>query len=118
MDRHRLPEERRSITHKFKIGTEKGYLIVGLYGDGQPGELFIHISKEGSTISGALDSFAVMVSMGLQYGIPMEVMVSKFKAVHFEPFGVTQNKDIPFAHSIIDYVFKWLEIRFMNKEVY
>lgn len=118
MERHRLPEERSSITHKFNIGGEKGYLIIGLYEDGTPGELFIHISKEGSTISGALDSFAVMVSLALQYGIPLETMVNKFKNVHFEPFGVTANKDIPFAQSIIDYVFRWVEIRFMNKEIY
>jgi ribonucleoside-diphosphate reductase alpha chain len=118
MKRRRLPNERRSITHRFKIGGEKGFLVAGLYEDGTPGELFIHISKEGSTLSGVLDSFAVMVSMGLQYGIPIDVMVKKFKQVHFEPFGVTSNKDIPFAQSIIDYIFKWIELRFMNKEVY
>ena len=118
MERRRLPQERRSITHRFSIAGEKGYLIAGLYEDGSPGELFIHISKEGSTLSGVLDSFAVMVSMALQYGVPLDAMVNKFRNVHFEPFGVTQCKDIPFAQSIIDYIFRWIEIRFMNKEVY
>ena len=115
--RRHLPEERYSITHKFRIGGEKAYLIIGLFPDNSPGEVFIRIAKEGSTLSGALDSFAVMVSMALQHGIPLETMVRKFRGVHFEPFGVTGNKEIPMASSIVDYIFRWMEMRFVKKDI-
>ncbi len=113
LTRRRLPDERRSITHKFSIGGHEGYITVGMYGDGQPGEIFITMSKEGSTISGLMDTIATMTSIALQYGVPLNVLVNKFSHMRFEPSGFTNNKDIPIAKSAIDYVFRWLALKFM-----
>ena len=114
--RRRLPDERQAITHKFSIGGHEGYLTVGLFEDGQPGEIFITISKEGSTLSGVMDCFATTVSLSLQYGVPLKVLVNKFSHVRFEPSGVTNNKDIRFAKSIIDYIFRWMALKFLPAE--
>ena len=111
--RRRLPDERRSITHKFSVGGHEGYITVGMYVDGQPGEIFITMSKEGSTISGLMDTIATMTSIALQYGVPLRVLVNKFSHTRFEPSGFTNNKDIPIAKSAIDYVFRWLALKFM-----
>ena len=112
--RRRLPDERPAITHKFRVGEQEGYITVGLFDDGTPGELFITISKEGSTIRGLMDSVAVLTSLALQYGVPLEDLSRKFRGVHFEPAGLTNNKELPTATSLIDYVFRWLEWRFGN----
>ncbi len=114
--RRHLPDERRSITHKFRVGEQEGYVTVGLYDDGTPGEVFVTISKEGSTIRGLMDSVAVLTSVALQYGVPLEDLVRKFRGVHFEPSGLTSNPDIPIASSIVDYIFRWLEKRFLQTE--
>jgi ribonucleoside-diphosphate reductase alpha chain len=111
-NRRRLPDERPSVTHKFRVGEQEGYITVGLFEDGTPGEVFITISKEGSTIRGLMDSVAVLTSLALQYGVPLDDLVRKFRGVHFEPQGFTDNPDVPQANSIIDYVFRWLEARF------
>jgi len=110
--RRKLPDERQSITHKFSIAGQEGYFMVGLYEDGSPGELFIKMSKEGSTISGLMDSFAVSISMALQYGVPLRVLVNKFVHTRFEPSGYTTNKDIPIAKSLMDYIFRWFDLKF------
>jgi ribonucleoside-diphosphate reductase alpha chain len=110
--RRHLPDERRSITHKFRVGEQEGYVTVGLYEEGQPGEIFVNISKEGSTIRGLMDSVAVLTSVALQYGVPLANLVSKFRGVHFEPAGLTNNPQIPVASSLVDYIFRWLELRF------
>jgi ribonucleoside-diphosphate reductase alpha chain len=112
--RRKLPNERQSITKKFRIAGHDGYIHVGLYEDGEPGELFLKMSKEGSTLSGLLDVFATTVSYALQYGVPLQDMVDKFKNIKFEPAGYTGDKDIPYAHSIADFVFRWLEWRFLR----
>jgi ribonucleoside-diphosphate reductase alpha chain len=112
--RRRLPDERRSITHKFDIAGHEGYITVGKYDDGQPGEIFIRMSKEGSTISGLMDSFATAISMSLQYGVPLRVLVDKFSHMRFEPSGFTKNPDIPMAKSIMDYIFRWLASKFLD----
>jgi ribonucleoside-diphosphate reductase alpha chain len=114
--RRKLPDERQSITHKFRIGGHEGYFTVGLYEDGTPGELFITMAKEGSTISGLMDSFATSVSYGLQYGVPLKFFVDKFSHVRFEPSGWTGNQTIPYAKSIMDYIFRWLGNRFLGPE--
>ena len=114
--RRKLPDERRSITHKFSIGGHEGYLTVGLYEDGTPGELFITMAKEGSTISGLMDSFATAVSYGLQYGVPLKFFVDKFSHVRFEPSGWTGNPQVPYAKSIMDYIFRWLGAKFLGPE--
>jgi ribonucleoside-diphosphate reductase alpha chain len=114
--RHRLPDERRSITHKFDIAGHEGYITAGMYEDGQPGEIFIRMSKEGSTISGLMDSFATAISMALQYGVPLRVLVDKFSHMRFEPSGFTKNPDIPMAKSIMDYIFRWLASKFLDGE--
>jgi len=114
--RHRLPDERLSITHKFDIGGHEGYITVGLYEDGQPGELFLTMAKEGSTISGFADAFAQAVSYALQYGVPLQDLVDKFSHVRFEPSGMTKNPDIRFAKSIVDYIFRWLAAKFLSPE--
>jgi len=114
--RRRLPAERQSITHKFKVGGHEGYITVGMYEDGMAGEVFITMSKEGSTISGLMDSFATSVSLALQYGVPLEVLVGKFSHMRFEPSGFTQNKQIPMAKSIMDYIFRWLSLKFLKEE--
>ena len=114
--RRRLNDERRAITHKFKIGTHEGYLTVGLYDDGQPGEIFITMNKEGTVISGLMDSLATSVSVGLQYGVPLKVLVNKFAHVRFEPSGFTQHPNIRVAKSIVDYVFRWMALKFLSPE--
>ncbi len=114
--RRRLPDERRAITHKFAVGNHEGYITVGLYDDGTPGELFMTMSKEGSVISGLMDSFATSVSIGLQYGVPLEVLVNKFVHMRFEPSGYTNNPQIRIAKSIIDYMFRWLALKFLPRE--
>lgn len=111
--RRRLPDERQAITHKFSIAGHEGYITVGLYEDGSPGELFITMSKEGSTISGLMDAFATSVSMALQYGVPLRVLVEKFSHMRFEPSGFTGNKDVPIAKSVLDYIFRWLGKKFL-----
>ncbi|MBI2364694.1 MAG: vitamin B12-dependent ribonucleotide reductase [Deltaproteobacteria bacterium] len=112
--RRRLPDERRSITHKFDIAGHEGYIIAGMYEDGQPGEIFITMSKEGSTISGLMDSFATAISIALQYGVPLRSLVDKFSHMRFEPSGFTKNPDIPMAKSIMDYIFRWLASKFLD----
>jgi ribonucleoside-diphosphate reductase alpha chain len=112
--RRKLPDERRSFTHKFDIAGHEGYITAGMYEDGQPGEIFITMSKEGSTISGLMDSFATAVSMALQYGVPLRVLVDKFSHMRFEPSGFTKNPDIPMAKSIMDYIFRWLATKFLD----
>jgi ribonucleoside-diphosphate reductase alpha chain len=112
--RRKLSDERRSITHKFDIAGHEGYITAGMYEDGQPGEIFITMSKEGSTISGLMDSFATAVSMALQYGVPLRVLVDKFTHMRFEPSGFTKNPNIPIAKSIMDYIFRWLATKFLD----
>jgi ribonucleoside-diphosphate reductase alpha chain len=114
--RRKLPDERQAITHKFKINEHEGYLTVGLYEDGQPGEIFLVMAKEGSTISGLMDSFATSISIALQYGVPLQTMVNKFSHTRFEPSGFTKNPEIPIAKSITDYIFRWLASKFLNRE--
>ena len=114
--RRRLPDERRSITHKFDIAGHEGYITVGLYEDGQPGELFLTMAKEGSTISGFADAFAQAISYALQYGVPLQDLVDKFSHVRFEPSGMTKNPDVRFAKSIVDYIFRWLATKFLSSE--
>ena len=111
--RERLPDTRQSITHKFSVSGHEGYITVGLYPDGRPGELFITMAKEGSTIGGLMDCFGTAVSMSLQYGVPLEVYVNKFSHTRFEPMGFTKNPDIKIAKSIVDYIFRWLGITFL-----
>ena len=117
MPRTRLPLNCNSIRHRFKVGDCKGYLIVGLFDDGRPGELFLKISKRGSTLSGFADAFSIAVSMGLQHGIPLADLCRKFVGVQFEPDGLTSNPDIPLARSVVDYVFRWMVRRFLKEEV-
>jgi ribonucleoside-diphosphate reductase alpha chain len=114
--RRHLPDERRSLTHKFDIQGHEGYVTVGLYDDGTPGEIFVTMAKEGSTISGLMDAFALQTSMALQYGVPLRKMVNKFSHVRFEPSGFTKNPEIPIAKSLIDYIFRWLASRFLDSE--
>ncbi len=114
--RRRLPDERQSITHKFSIAGHEGYITVGMFEDGMPGEVFITMSKEGSTISGMMDSFATSISIALQYGVPLKVLVDKFSHARFEPSGFTNNPEIPIAKSISDYIFRWLGLKFLPKE--
>jgi ribonucleoside-diphosphate reductase alpha chain len=112
--RHRMPDTRMSLTHKFEIAGHEGYITVGLYEDGQPGELFIQMAKEGSTIGGLMDTVATLTSLSLQYGVPLESMVKKFAYQRFEPSGFTKNPDIRNATSIADYVFRWLGVQFIK----
>jgi ribonucleoside-diphosphate reductase alpha chain len=114
--RRKLQDERRSITHKFDIQGHEGYITVGTYPDGRPGEIFLVMSKEGSTISGLMDAFATSISLALQYGVPLEVLVKKFAHTRFEPSGFTKNPEIPIAKSITDYIFRWLASKFLNKD--
>ena len=111
--RRRLSDTRESITHKFNVAGHEGYLIVGLYEDGRPGELFITMAKEGSTIGGLMDSLGTAISVALQYGVPVESLVNKFAHQRFEPMGMTTNADIPFAKSLVDYIFRWLGMQFI-----
>lgn len=110
--RNKLPDERRSLTHKFNIGGQEGYLTVGMYQDGRPGEIFIRMAKEGSTISGLMDSFATAISLALQHGVPLKLLVEKFSHTRFEPSGWTDNRNIGYAKSIMDYIFRWLDVKF------
>ena len=112
--RHKLQEERASITHKFNIGGHEGYIIVGLYPDGSPGEIFVKMAKEGSTVSGLMDSFALAVSIALQHGVPLKLFCEKFAHTRFEPSGWSGNSEIGFAKSIMDYIFRWLHLRFLT----
>jgi ribonucleoside-diphosphate reductase alpha chain len=111
--RRRLPDTRRAVTHKFDVAGHEGYITVGLYDDGQPGEVFIRIAKEGSTIGGLMDTIATLVSVSLQYGVPVESLVRKFEHVRFEPSGMTRNADIPMAKSLVDYIFRWMAMEFV-----
>jgi ribonucleoside-diphosphate reductase alpha chain len=114
--RRKLSDERRAITHKFSINEHEGYITVGLYDDGQPGEIFLVMAKEGSTISGLMDSFATSISIALQYGVPLQTLVDKFSHTRFEPSGFTKNPEIPIAKSITDYIFRWLASKFLSRE--
>jgi ribonucleoside-diphosphate reductase alpha chain len=110
--RVRLPDERSALTHKFSIAGHEGYLTVGLYPNGKPGEMFIAMAKEGSVVSGLMDSFATAVSIMLQYGVPLKVLINKFSHVRFEPSGMTSNPEIPLAKSVMDYIFRWMDLKF------
>jgi ribonucleoside-diphosphate reductase alpha chain len=114
--RRRLPDERRAVTHKFQVAGHEGYITVGLYPDGQPGEIFLKMAKEGSTVSGLMDTLATMTSIALQYGVPLRDLVGKFGHVRFEPSGFTGNPEIPIAKSTVDYIFRWLGSRFLPKD--
>ena len=114
--RRKLPDERQAITHKFDIQGHEGYITVGLFEDGQPGEIFLVMAKEGSTISGFADAFAQAISYALQYGVPLQALVDKFSHVRFEPSGMTRNPEIRFAKSIVDYIFRWLASKFLSPE--
>ena len=112
--RYKLPNERRSLTHKFSIGGHEGYITVGLYEDGSPGEIFVRMAKEGSAIAGLMDSFATASSLALQHGVPLAILCEKFRCTRFEPSGFTGNPEIPLATSIMDYLFRWLALRFVQ----
>jgi ribonucleoside-diphosphate reductase alpha chain len=114
--RRKLPDERHAITHKFDISGHEGYITVGLFEDGMPGEIFLVMAKEGSTISGFADAFAQAVSYALQYGVPLQALVDKFSHVRFEPSGMTRNPDVRFAKSIVDYIFRWMASKFLSPE--
>jgi ribonucleoside-diphosphate reductase alpha chain len=114
--RRKLPDERKALTHKFDIAGHEGYLTVGLFDDGTPGELFVTMAKEGSTISGLMDAFATQTSYALQFGVPVKFMVDKFSHMRFEPSGFTKNKEIPIAKSIVDYIFRWMASHFLGVE--
>jgi ribonucleoside-diphosphate reductase alpha chain len=114
--RRKLPDERQALTHKFTIAGHEGYLTVGKYEDGQPGEIFLKMAKEGSTVSGLMDTIATMTSIALQYGVPVKALVDKFSHTRFEPAGFTNNREIPIAKSIMDYVFRFLGNRFLKGE--
>ncbi|MBI2189829.1 MAG: vitamin B12-dependent ribonucleotide reductase, partial [Acidobacteria bacterium] len=114
--RRKLPDERPSITHKFDIAGHEGYITVGLFEDGQPGEIFLTMAKEGSTISGFADAFAQAISYALQYGVPLQVLVDKFSHARFEPSGMTKNPEVRFAKSIVDYIFRWMATKFLSPE--
>jgi ribonucleoside-diphosphate reductase alpha chain len=111
--RRKLPSVRRALTHKFSIAGHEGYITVGMYDDGQPGEIFLVMAKEGSAISGLMDSFATAISLALQYGVPLRVLIDKFGHVRFEPSGHTGNPEVPFAKSVVDYIFRWLASKFL-----
>jgi ribonucleoside-diphosphate reductase alpha chain len=114
--RRKLPDERAAITHKFSVGAHEGYLTVGLYDGGPPGEIFITMAKEGSTVSGLMDSFATAVSLALQYGVPLKVLCDKFSHMRFEPSGWTNNPEVRYAKSIMDYIFRWMAYKFLPKD--
>src|SRR5204862_953550 len=116
--RNRMPRERQSITHKFSIAGHEGYITAGMYEDGTLGEIFLtDIGKEGSTLRGLLNSFATSISIALQYGVPLEKLVEKFSYMRFEPEGITQNPEIPFAKSMPDYIMRWLASRFLDADI-
>jgi len=114
--RRKLPDERQALTHKFDIAGHEGYITVGLFENGQPGEIFLVMAKEGSTISGFADAFAQAISYALQYGVPLQALVDKFSHVRFEPSGMTRNPEIRFAKSIVDYIFRWMASKFLSPE--
>jgi ribonucleoside-diphosphate reductase alpha chain len=114
--RRKLPDERQSLTHKFSIAGHEGYIHVGMYETGEPGEIFVKMAKEGSTISGLMDSFATAISLALQHGVPLRLIVDKFSRTRFEPYGFTENPEIPRASSIMDYLFRWLGSKFVKRE--
>ena len=114
--RRKLPDERRAITHKFSVGGHEGYLTVGLYEEGLPGEIFITMAKEGSTVSGLMDSFATAVSLALQYGVPLKVLCDKFSHTRFEPSGWSSKREIGYAKSLMDYIFRWLALKFLPRD--
>lgn len=113
-NRHRLPNERPAITHHFAVGGHEGYLTIGLYPNGQPGEIFIRMAKEGSTIAGLMECFGTVVSVSLQHGVPLRVLCDKLSHTRFEPSGWTGNAELGYAKSILDYLFRWLELRFLS----
>jgi ribonucleoside-diphosphate reductase alpha chain len=113
-NRHRLPDERAGITHHFSIASHEGYLTVGLYPNGQPGEIFIRMAKEGSTIAGLMECFGTVVSVSLQHGVPLKVLCDKLSHTRFEPSGWTGNEELGYAKSIMDYLFRWMELRFLS----
>jgi len=115
-ERKRLPDERRAITHKFSIAGHDGYITAGMYDDDTLGEIFLLMSKEGSVVSGLMDSFSTSVSLALQYGVPLQVLIDKFVHTRFEPSGFTNNREIPIAKSLVDYIFRWLAIKFLPQE--
>lgn len=110
--RERLPDLRESVTHKFSFAEHEGYLTVGIYADGRPGEIFLKMAKQGSMLSGLLDTIGILASLCLQYGVPVEALARKFEYMRFEPAGLTQNPDIRVAHSVVDYVFRWVGLRY------
>jgi ribonucleoside-diphosphate reductase alpha chain len=114
--RRRLPEDRVEVGRKFKVGDYEGYIHVGLFEDGTPGDIFVDIAKEGTTLAGLMNSFMISVSLGLQYGVPLEVYVSKFSHMRFEPSGLTNDADIRMAKSIVDYIFRWMGKKFLTSE--
>jgi ribonucleoside-diphosphate reductase alpha chain len=114
--REKMPAERASVTHKFSVGGHEGYITVGMYEDGRPGEIFIKMSKEGSTLSGVMDGLALTVSIGLQYGVPLKVYVDKLLNTRFEPSGITANPKIRFVSSVLDYIARWLGGRFISSD--
>lgn len=114
--RRKLPEERASITHKFSIAGHEGYIIVGMYKGGAPGEIFIKMAKEGSTLSGFMDGLALSISIGLQYGVPLQALVDKLTNTRFEPSGFTENPNIRYASSVLDYLARWLGGKFLSSE--
>jgi ribonucleoside-diphosphate reductase alpha chain len=113
-NRHRLQDERSAINHHFSIGGHEGYLTVGLYPNGQPGEIFVRMAKAGSTIAGLMECFGTVVSVGLQHGVPLKVLCNKLAHTRFEPSGWTGNEEMGCAKSIMDYLFRWMELRFLS----
>ena len=114
--RRRVPEDRMEVGRKFKVGEYEGYIHVGLFDDGTPGDIFVDIAKEGTTLAGLMNSFMISVSLGLQYGVPLEVYVSKFSHMRFEPSGMTNDADIRVAKSIVDYIFRWMGKKFLSTD--
>jgi ribonucleoside-diphosphate reductase alpha chain len=114
--REKMPVERASVTHKFSVGGHEGYITVGMYADGRPGEIFIKMSKEGSTLSGVMDGLALTISLGLQYGVPLKVYVDKLVNTRFEPSGISANPNIRFVSSVLDYIARWLGGRFISPD--
>jgi ribonucleoside-diphosphate reductase alpha chain len=113
-NRHRLPDERSAVTHHFSVAGHEGYLTVGLYPNGQPGEIFIRMAEEGSTIAGLMECFGTVVSVSLQHGVPLKVLCAKLSHTRFEPSGWTGNEELGYAKSIMDYIFRWIELRFLS----
>ena len=114
--RRKLPDERKSVTHKFSVGGHEGYIIVGMYEEGAPGEIFIKMAKEGSTLSGFMDGLALSISIGLQYGVPLKALVDKLTNTRFEPSGFTKNPSIRYSSSVLDYISRWLGSNFLSSD--